>query len=389
MDNKFNNNDCPEEKKKWSLKNKLGQLILSGEDEEKLAKNAAAYERAKKRRKVRKIIIFAIITAVILATYGFAFIFVNTLPYYSAISRFAQVHILGRGYYYSYRYYFYIDGVRHYYDQPVRYTVEAAGNRFLRSALAILTGFIIITIVHFIIKLTARGDSKRRKTIVSLVASLTKYIGYIVVLIILFEVWDVNQAVLAAAIAALGIAIGFGAQGLVGDLLTGLFLIFEDNLQVGDIVTVGDFRGEIEDLGIRTTRLANIGGDVMIINNSQFVRFINMSMHRSFAVCDVVIEYDENLEKIEQIINDNLEIIAEKFPAITDGPFYKGVVEFNNRGVMLRVVAKVSETARLQLNRDLNRELKILFDRHKIRLAVPKVEVVEHCEITAAAKKKK
>jgi len=387
MDNNQHNNDCPEEKKRWSLKDKLGQLILSAEDEQNMAKNAAAYEKAKRRRKMRKIIIFAIISAILLATYGLAFLFVYTLPYYSAVARFMQVHILGRGYYVSYRYGYYYEGVWRYYDQPYRYTTAATGNRFLRTAIAVLTGFALITILHFFIKMTARGDSKRRKTIVSLVASLTKYIGYIVVLIILFEIWEVNQAVLAAAIAALGIAIGFGAQGLVGDLLTGLFLIFEDNLQVGDIITVGDFRGEIEDVGIRTTRLADIGGNVMIINNSQFVRFVNMSMHRSFSVCDVVIEYNENIEKVEELINRHLEAVAEKYPAITEGPYYKGVVEFNDRGVMLRIIAKVTEAQRLQLNRDLNREFKMLFDSNGIRLAVPKLEFRNAEEFEAKKKK--
>jgi len=348
-----NDIECPEEKKKrLSLKNKLGQLVAPAQDEQCLTKNAAAYEKAKRHRKIRKTIIFAAIAAVIATTYGLAFLFTSILPEHNAMARFFQIHILGQHDFYS-------------------------PNRLLRSTLIIFTGFVIITIVHFIIRLAARGDSKRKKTIVSLIASLTKYIGYIVVLIILFEVWHVNQAVLAAAIAALGIAIGFGAQGLVGDLLTGLFLIFEDNLQVGDIITIDGFRGEIEEVGIRTTRLTSIGGDVMVINNSRFVKFVNMSMHRSFAVCDLNIGYGENIQKVEELVLGHLEKIADKFAAITDGPFYKGVVEFNERGVMIRIVAKVSEIERMQLIRDLNREFKLLFDENGIKLAVPKIELID------------
>jgi len=393
MDNLNNNNsnECPEEKKKRiSLKNKLGQLILSSDDEECLTKNAAAYAKAKRRRKIRKVIIFAIITAVVLATYGFAFLFVYTLPYDHSVANFFRLNILRRGYYFEYRAFRYIpeyingirqpDLIRDYYLYPVLYQIEASGNMFIMALIVILTGYNVITALNFFIRLGARGDSKRRKTIISLAASLTKYIGYIVVLIILFEIFNVNQAVLAAIIAALGIAIGFGAQGLVGDLLTGLFLIFEDNLQVGDIITIDGFRGEIEEVGIRTTRLASIGGDVMVINNSRFVKFVNMSMHRSFAVCDLNIEYGENIQKVEGLVLGHLEKAADKFPAITDGPFYKGVAEFNERGVMIRIVAKVSEAERLQLIRDLNREFKLLFDENQIKLAVPKIELVERDE---------
>jgi small conductance mechanosensitive channel len=194
---------------------------------------------------------------------------------------------------------------------------------------------------------------------------------------LLFRYWDIDQTILAAFIAALGIAIGFGAQGLIGDLLTGLFLIFENSLQVGDIITVGDFRGEVEEVGIRTTKLKSVVGDVKVINNSEFKSFINMTMHRSVAACELVIEYDEDIERVERVIAEHIPVLAEKYPIISEGPYYKGIFEFNEKGVKLKVVAKCHETERLQLERDLNREFKLLFDLHKIRLAVPKIELRE------------
>jgi small conductance mechanosensitive channel len=239
------------------------------------------------------------------------------------------------------------------------------GNTLIRTALTILVGFLIINSIRFVIKIFGNAENKRRQTIVVLLANLSKYIGYTVVLGILLSVWGVSDAIIAVVFAALGIAVGFGAQGLIGDLIAGLFLIFENAIQVGDYVTFDNFRGEVVEVGIRTTRLKNIVGDVKIINNSELRAFVNMSMHRSVAICDITIEYGENIEKVEGIIK-------------TDGPWYKGVSEFTSRGVMLKITAKCDEKDRYQTDRDLNREFKLLFDKNKIKIALPVVEVVEN-----------
>jgi len=100
-------------------------------------------------------------------------------------------------------------------------------------------------------------------------------------------------------------------------------------------------------------------------------------MHRAVAACDLTIEYGENVIRVEDVINGHLKVLAEKYPVITEGPVYKGVFGFNEKGVKMKVVAKCHESERLQLERDMNREFKLLFDEHKIRFAVPKIELVD------------
>ena len=249
------------------------------------------------------------------------------------------------------------------------------GNRFIRTGVLLLVGYVIITALMTFTRLFGLKGSKRYQTIISLIASITKYIGGIIVLVLLMGIWNVDPTIIAAIIAALGIAIGFGAQGLIGDMLAGLFLIFENALKVGDFVTFDNFRGEVVEVGIRATRLRSRAGDVKVINNSELRVFINMSMHESTAVCDIAIEYTEDLQKVEKLVNDNLSKIRQKFPAITDGPWYLGVSAFTERGVVLRIVAKCDEDMKPQTTRDMNREFKMLFDKHKIKIAIPKIEV--------------
>ena len=322
---------------------------------ENLSKNEAEYLEKKRRKKVKRFIFFVSFCAVVLGVYVLAFIADAIFDQAVWIARIARTNV-----------------------------IENNGHPAVQSLITLSLGYIIVTLLHFGISLLGRGANKRRKTIVTIASSFAKYIGYIVVLVILFNIWELDTAILAALIAAFGLALGFGAQGLVGDLLTGIFLIFENSLQVGDIIDFGNYRGEVEEIGIRTTKIRHVSGNVKVINNRELKVFINMTIHRSVAVCDVTIEYGENIERVEKIINDYIPQIAEKFPVISEGPIYKGLAEFNEKGVVLRTIAKCHEVERLQLERDLNREFKLLFDKYKIRLAVPKVELVK-----APAKKAK
>jgi len=372
--------DCIVEKEK-KRRGFLDALFNTNLRKENIAKNEAIYLEKKRRRRIKRIIAFGIFTAIVTA------IIVLALLTETIFTEDTWIFDVARNIMDSIRGVPTREEIRNIPNPPAGgpYTEtvlvpERVVSPFARTFVVVSLGFIAITVAHFIILQFGRGEGKRRKTIVTLIASLTKYVGYLIVIMFLFDIWQLDPAILAAIIAALGVAIGFGAQGVISDLLTGLFLIFENSLQVGDIITVGSFRGEIEEIGIRTTRFMSVVGDVMIINNSELKKFVNMSMHRSVAICDFTIEYREDIEKVEELIRTKMEDIAERYEVITDGPYYKGVVEFTDRGVMLRVVAKCEETARLQLNRDLNREFKTCLDENGIRMAVPKIQIVDKTE---------
>jgi len=243
-----------------------------------------------------------------------------------------------------------------------------------QSLSVLFVGLVVIWLLKLSISALAVG-SNRSKTVFGLIGSFTKYIGTIVIATVLLGVWGVDTVTLVAGLGILGLIIGLGAQSLIADILAGLFIVFENNFQVGDIVTIEDFRGEIQEIGVRTTRIKSPFGDLKIINNSQIRVLVNMSRLPSYALADVTIEYGENLEKVEKIIDEALFGFAQKLPAITDEPEYLGVYEFSTRGVVLRIKAECKEADRLQLRRDLNRELKLLLDRNKIKIAVEQIEV--------------
>ena len=169
--------------------------------------------------------------------------------------------------------------------------------------------------------------------------------------------------------------IGLGSQALVADILAGMFIVFEGDFQVGDIVVIDNWRGEVQSIGIRTTRLVDAGGNVKIVTNSDIKSIINQTKELSVAKCYVGVSYNDRIEYIEKVIADNIDKLKDKIPDIVEGPFYKGVAELSASSVDLIFVAKCHEKDIYQVQRDLNREIKIMFDDNNVNIPFPQVTV--------------
>lgn len=214
------------------------------------------------------------------------------------------------------------------------------------------------------------------RAIINLVSSFIKYIALIVLVFLILKEFGVNTTALLAGAGILSLVVGLGAQPLIEDIIAGLFIVFEKTFDVGDIIVVDGFRGTVKEIGIRTTKIEDAGGDIKIVNNSDVRTLVNMTSELSLAVCDVDIEYGESLESVESIIQKNLSIIKENIPSIVEGPFYKGVAELGKSGVTLRFFARCSEPEKFQTERDLNRQIKLLFDKNNI--SIPFQQIVLH-----------
>ncbi len=243
---------------------------------------------------------------------------------------------------------------------------------------------VISMLLRTILKFLSRSMSARGETVVRLVNNLVKYVAVIVALYFCLAMFGVDTATLLASAGILSLVIGLGAQDLVKDIVAGLFIIFEGEFQVGDIVTVGDWRGTVVEIGVRTTKIEEPGKNIKIINNSAISNVINMTRKESFAACDIGIEYGESLERVEAILAQELPNIRKRLPKITDGPFYKGVASLADSGVVIKVVAQCAEGDRIQMARDLNREMKLIFDKYKINVPFPQVVINQPVEFAEA-----
>lgn len=245
---------------------------------------------------------------------------------------------------------------------------------FLRSVVIIGVAVTIGIGLHYLSKVRRIG-SQKFTTIFILFVNFLKWVVVIGAVFLILSAWGLRAEFSAAGAGIVALIIGLGSQSLVADILAGIFIVFEGDYQVGDIVILDGWRGEIQAIGVRTTKMIDAGGNIKIVNNSEIKTIINQTKELSLAKCYVSTRYEDRIENIEAVIADNLEHIKERIPAIVEGPFYKGVSELGESSVDLLFVAKCKEEDIYQVQRDLNREIKIMFDNNGIGIPFPQIVI--------------
>jgi small conductance mechanosensitive channel len=183
------------------------------------------------------------------------------------------------------------------------------------------------------------------------------------------SVLGVDLVGIFASLGIVSLIIGFGAQSLIEDAITGVFIIFEGQYHVGDIVVLDEFRGTVQNIGIRTTRIIDDGGNVKIVNNSDIRNIQNRSRADSVAVSDLSIAYECDIREVEAIIAAELPGMFERHPDVfLECPQYKGVQAMGDSAVVLRFIVKATEPNFYAAFRALNRELKLMCDKHGIEI---------------------
>jgi small conductance mechanosensitive channel len=240
------------------------------------------------------------------------------------------------------------------------------GPTILRSITIVIVIVLISLLIQLVLKLLFSGTT-RGKTLIKIINSFIKYAAVLGCIFAVLSAFGVDTTTLLAGAGILALMISLGTQSLVADIVAGLFINFENVFEIGDIVTIDGFRGEVFEVGIRNTKLRDISGNVKIIKNSAISNIVNMSHELSLVTAEISIAGSSTVEEVEQVINDSLAAIGEKIPAIKEGPYYKGITSFNDEGCGVKIVAYVNEADRFQTERDLKRELKRAFNKGGIK----------------------
>ena len=215
----------------------------------------------------------------------------------------------------------------------------------------------ITALVCFVLGLI-HPKSHRARTILTLLNSLLRYAAALVILCWGLSILGVDVSVIVASVGVVTLVVGFGVESLIADVVTGTFILFENQYNVGDIVEVGGFRGTVKSIGIRTTSIEDAGGNVKIINNSEMKNILNRSDHASRAVCDIDIPYETDLEALEERLPALLEeIYRQNTGILRSAPAYLGVEKLGASSVVLRFTAEVAEKDLFSAGRVLNRSL--------------------------------
>lgn len=222
----------------------------------------------------------------------------------------------------------------------------------------------------FVLFITANN---KVKTVSKLVSSAIKYGTSIAVLFIILSDWGVPVEAQLTTAGILALIIGLGAQSLISDIIAGINIVFESEFHVGDIVLIDGFRGSVSEIGLTTTKIIDVSGNVKIINNSKIATVVNLSANSSVVVAEIGMDYGEDLRKVEEIIENNLGEIEKRNPVFIGRPVYLGVAALADSSVVLKFSARCEEGNRFAAERALNRELFLLFVDNGITIPFPQV----------------
>lgn len=234
----------------------------------------------------------------------------------------------------------------------------------------------------FELRLNAPGSmsqqrERRYRTILRLLQSVISYVVYFSAILAILSVMNVKIAGLLAGAGIVGLAVGFGAQSLVKDVITGFFIIFEDQFGVGDYIKISAIEGTVLEIGLRTTKIKGAGGEINIIPNGSILEVVNYSINNSVAVVDVSIAYSSNIEKAEKLIEQYLADLPEQHEEIVTLPTLLGVQNVVGAEVTLRISVETLPMQQFAISRMIRRDVKDLFDKHGIEIPYPKMMVYE------------
>ncbi|MFC3747243.1 mechanosensitive ion channel family protein [Paenibacillus sp. GCM10012306] len=225
------------------------------------------------------------------------------------------------------------------------------------------------------------ANTRRFTTVGELLKNVVTVICNFVMILLLLSEFNFNLAPLLASAGVLGLAIGFGAQSLVKDVITGFFIILEDQFAVGDVIQTGTYKGTVELIGLRTTKLLSSTGEMHIIPNGSITNVTNYSLANALAVVDVPVKMERSLESTLGLIAEALKGIEERNANVLSYPNILGIQSMSTSEYVIRVAANCLPNARDEAQRQIQSDIKHALEKqYELELAEAEAEAREKAE---------
>ena len=222
-------------------------------------------------------------------------------------------------------------------------------------------------------KAPLRFSERREVTLAKLLQNILTYGVYFIAFVTILSTLTIDITGLLAGAGILGLAVGFGAQNLVKDIISGFFIIFEDQFSVGDQVRISQFEGVVQEIGLRTTKILNWRGELYILPNGSITEVTNFSIHNSIAVVDVGISYEGDINKAEAVIQKLLDGMPDRYEDLVGKPQLLGVQQLGPSEIILRITAETLPLRHWYIERQLRKELKLEFEAHNIDIPYQRI----------------
>lgn len=237
--------------------------------------------------------------------------------------------------------------------------------------------FIGKKVIHRVLMVRVRNNERRQLTIVKLLQSVLSYLVYFSAIMGILSAVNIQVAGLLAGAGIASVAIAFGAQNLVKDVITGFFIILEDQFGVGDFVKINTAEGTVMEIGLRTTKVKGITGEQFIIPNGSIVDVINYSINNSKATISMQIPLDVNIEKVQMVIQGYLDTLPEKYEELVTAPVFLGVTNTTSTEATIGITLETLPLQQYSISRIIRKDVMDILSRNGIPLAVPKMMFYE------------
>lgn len=287
-------------------------------------------------------------------------------------------------------------------------TMKWAIHAIPKVLVILVLSFVLIKLLDFIAKKVAEhaakedsdGDGvvsisefehkKRTETLIGIVKTAGQIAIWTLVVILLLMQVGVDVAPLIAGAGIIGLAVGFGAQELVRDLITGFFMLLENQIRMGDVAIVNGTGGAVEHIGLRTVRLRDASGVVHVFQNGKISSLANMTKDWSAMVFDINVAYKEDTDHVARVVKEvasELKSDAKFSPKILEDLELFGVDSFGESSVVIKARFKTRPSEQWNVGREFNRRLKIAFDKEGIEMPFPHRALTWHADNEPAQKK--
>ncbi len=223
---------------------------------------------------------------------------------------------------------------------------------------------------------TKKIKQKKQVTLMNFFINVLRVITLIITALIILEIYGFKTSTIVASLGAVTVVIGLAFQDILKDFIAGISFIFEDSYNVGDWVTINDFKGEVISIGMKTTRIRAYEGEILIINNGSITQVINHTAANSLAIVDVNVSYDSDIDKVEKVLNELCQNI--KLDNLKGNIEVLGIEKLGDSAITFRITAEVEAGTQYSTQRKIRKEVKLILDKNNIE--IPYNQLVVHNE---------
>ena len=223
---------------------------------------------------------------------------------------------------------------------------------------------------------------RRTQTLTVLLRSVLMYSTYFIAGLMILDTFNVPTGSILASAGIVGLAVGFGAQNLVKDIITGFFIIFEDQFSVGEFVTIADVTGVVDEVGLRTSKVREWTGQLHTIPNGEIGKVTNFNRGKMMALVTVGIAYEEDIDKAIEVMRKASEKAQQELESLVEVPIVQGVVELADSAVVIRAIANTVPGEQWAMERELRKRYKQALDANDIEIPYPRRVIIPTKEQT-------